>query len=182
MTAGRRVALTGSPNASAAALLLTMADGGNCELGLLAEPGASRRPRRDHVLVASSPAIPTGPRRLRPHRGDAAKDLEILVLRHQLTVLRRQVPRPRPEPTGRALLAAMSRALPRTRWSLPGPRDSPALAPPPDRRRLDLPDRSQVRPVLAQDIQQLIVRLARENPRLGLSAFGLNGLLTAETP
>ena len=47
-------------------------------------------------------------------RGDAAKDLEILVLRHQLTVLHRQVPRPRLEPTDRALLAAISRALPRT--------------------------------------------------------------------
>ena len=47
-------------------------------------------------------------------RGDAAKDLEILVLRHQLTVLRRQVPRPRLEPTDRVLLAAISRALPRT--------------------------------------------------------------------
>jgi putative transposase len=50
-------------------------------------------------------------------RGDAAKDLEILVLRHQLVVLRRQVPRPRLEPTDRALLAAVSRALPRARWS-----------------------------------------------------------------
>ena len=50
-------------------------------------------------------------------RGDAAKDLEILVLRHQLTVLLRQVPRPRLEPADRTLLAAVSRALPRTRWS-----------------------------------------------------------------
>ena len=50
-------------------------------------------------------------------RGDAAKDLEILVLRHQLAVLRRQTPRPRLEPNDRALLAAVSRALPRARWS-----------------------------------------------------------------
>ena len=50
-------------------------------------------------------------------RGDAAKDLEILVLRHQLTVLRRQTPRPRLEPADRALLAAASRVLPRACWS-----------------------------------------------------------------
>jgi hypothetical protein len=50
-------------------------------------------------------------------RGDAAKDLEILVLRHQLAVLHRQAPRPRLEPADRALPAAISRALPRARWS-----------------------------------------------------------------
>ena len=48
---------------------------------------------------------------------DTAKDLEILVLRHQLAVLRRQTPRPKLEPTDRTLLAAISRALPRSRWS-----------------------------------------------------------------
>jgi putative transposase len=50
-------------------------------------------------------------------RGDAAKDLEILVLRHQLAVLRRQTPRSRFEPADRAVLAAISRALPRACWS-----------------------------------------------------------------
>ena len=50
-------------------------------------------------------------------RGDAAKELEILVLRHQLAVLRRQTPRPKLEPADRALLAAISRVLPRARWS-----------------------------------------------------------------
>jgi putative transposase len=50
-------------------------------------------------------------------RGDAAKDLEILVLRHQLAVLHRQLPRPKLEPADRALLAAGSRVLPRSRWS-----------------------------------------------------------------
>jgi len=50
-------------------------------------------------------------------RGDAAKDLEILVLCHQLTVLRRQVQRPKLQPADRALLAAVSRVLPRARWS-----------------------------------------------------------------
>jgi hypothetical protein len=50
-------------------------------------------------------------------RGDTRKDLEILVLRHQLAVLRRQVARPRLQPADRALPAALSQALPRFRWS-----------------------------------------------------------------
>jgi hypothetical protein len=46
-------------------------------------------------------------------RGDATKDLELLILRHQLAVLRRQTSRPRLEPADRALLAAVSPVLPR---------------------------------------------------------------------
>jgi hypothetical protein len=48
--------------------------------------------------------------------GDAAKDLEILVLRYQLMVLR-QTARSRLGPSDRAPLAATSRVLPRSRWS-----------------------------------------------------------------
>jgi putative transposase len=50
-------------------------------------------------------------------RGDATKDLEILVLHHHLAVLRRQSTRPKLGPSDRALLVAVSRVLPRSRWS-----------------------------------------------------------------
>ena len=51
-------------------------------------------------------------------RSAEAKEVEILVLRHQLAVLRRQHPRPRLQPQDRVLLAALSRLLPRPRWSI----------------------------------------------------------------
>ena len=51
-------------------------------------------------------------------RSADAKEVEILVLRHQLAGLRRQHPRPRLQPQDRALLAALSRLLPRRRWSI----------------------------------------------------------------
>jgi len=102
-------------------------------------------------------------------RGDAAKDLEILVLRHQLAVLRRQAPRPRFEPADRAVLAAISRVLPRARWSCFFVRPETLLR---WHRRLvagawTYPHRGTGRPPLDQELQQLIVRLARENPRWG---------------
>jgi putative transposase len=102
-------------------------------------------------------------------RGDAAKDLEILVLRHQLAVLRRQTARPRLKPTDRALLAAVGRVLPRGRWSCFFVRPDTLLR---WHRRLVAgawthPHRGTGRPPLDQELQQLIVRLARENPRWG---------------
>jgi putative transposase len=102
-------------------------------------------------------------------RGDAAKDLEILVLRHQLTVLRRQIPRLRLEPADRALLAAVSRVLPRSRWSCFFVKPETLLR---WHRRLvagawTYPHRRTGRPPLDQEVQQLIVHLAKENPTWG---------------
>jgi putative transposase len=105
-------------------------------------------------------------------RRDAVKDLEILVLRHQLAVLRRQTPRPRLEPADRALLAAVSRVLPKSRWSCFLVKPETLLR---WHRRLvagawTYPHRSTGRPALNPEVQQRIIRLASENPHLGLPA------------
>jgi len=55
---------------------------------------------------------------VRVHRMKAfAKDVEIVVLRHQLSVLRRQVKKPRLTWSDRALIALLARLVPRDRWS-----------------------------------------------------------------
>jgi putative transposase len=51
-------------------------------------------------------------------RDDGAKDVELLVLRHQLAVLRRQVTQPKLKSADRVVLAALSRLLPRSRWPI----------------------------------------------------------------
>src|SRR5438128_9685904 len=74
-------------------------------------------------------------------RGERSKELEILVLRHELSILRRQVKRPQFTPHDRLLLAALSRILPRRSWQafLVKAGDAFALASAARRPPLDVP-------------------------------------------
>ena len=101
-------------------------------------------------------------------RSGASKDVEILVLRHEIAVLRRQVASPKPDWADRGVLAALGRLLPehlrahrfvtpgtllawhrrlvRRKWTHPGKTGRPAVPP---------------------EIRDLVMQLARQNPRWG---------------
>jgi transposase InsO family protein len=102
-------------------------------------------------------------------RSDRAKELEILVLRHELSILRRQAGRPRFETHDRVLLAAFSRMLPRRSWDVFPVRPETLLA---WHRRLlarrwTYPHRRPGRPPISREVRELILRLARENSSWG---------------
>ncbi len=102
---------------------------------------------------------------------DAELRAEVLAIRHQLRVLERKVGKPGWRPGDRLLLAALSRLLPRSGWS--------ALLPSPEtllrwhrdlvRRKWSLYRRRPPRPRPSRDpeLRELVLRLARENPRWG---------------
>jgi transposase InsO family protein len=106
---------------------------------------------------------------VRSRRGLHAKDVELLVLRHELEILRRQVARPKLAAADRALMAAAACYLPRSSRSVlfVTPRTllrwHRALV----RRRWRQPPGQRGRPKLPAEVRDLVVRLAQENPRWG---------------
>jgi hypothetical protein len=112
-------------------------------------------------------------------RSEAFKELEIVVLRHELSVLRRQARRPQLTMADRVLLAAASRLLPRPNWQ--SFMVTPATLLRWHRRlvaRRWTYGGRRGRPPVDEEIRAPVLRLARENPRWGYQRIAgeLNGL------
>ena len=99
-------------------------------------------------------------------RSSAAKDAELLVLRHEVAVLRRQVTRPRVDWADRAVLAGLARLLPRPAWQGLFVQPATLLRWHRDlvRRRWTYPHRRPGRPPTAPRIRTLVLRMAVRIP------------------
>src|SRR5919197_5229541 len=128
---------------------------------------------------------------VRSRRGLHVKDIELLVLRHELEILRRQVARPQLGMVDRALLAAAACHLPRSsrRMLLVTPRTllrwHQALV----RRKWRQAAGRRGRPPLPAEVREVVWRLARQNPRWGhrrvfggLGKLGFGGSPTSIPP
>jgi putative transposase len=105
-----------------------------------------------------------------------AKDVEIAVLRHQLAVLRRHVTRPRYTPGDRMVLATLAKLLPRDRWKIFLVTPSTLLRWHRElvRRRWTYSAASRRRG-LNPEVVELVLRLARDNPRWGYLRLTIAG-------
>jgi transposase InsO family protein len=119
-------------------------------------------------------------------RSSSSKELEILVLRHELSILRRQAKPLQLRQADRMLLAALSRALPRRSWSvfLVSPRTLLRWHQRLVARRWTYPRGRIGRPPVGSEVEHLVVRLARENPSWGYKRIvgELLGLGVAVSP
>ena len=106
---------------------------------------------------------------LRSGRRVDVKDIELLVLRPQLEVLRRQVERPKLRPSDRAVLAAAGRLLPpaRRHGLLVTPQTLLRWHRELVGRRWTYARATRGRPSIDARTRELVLRLARENPRWG---------------
>ena len=102
-------------------------------------------------------------------QSDMANDAEILMLRHEVAVLRRTNQRPTLTWVDRAFLSAVARLLPTQlcRLRLVSPRTLLRWHAQLVARRWTYPRRQPGRPPVAQPVRALVLRLARENPRWG---------------
>jgi putative transposase len=104
-------------------------------------------------------------------RSDRAKDAEILILRHQVAVLQRQVKVPRLSWADRAVLAALARLLPGSQLRrlrlIVSPRTLLRWHADLVRRHWSFPRRTPGRPQTAATVRALVLEMARDNPGWG---------------